>query len=342
MSCFIIAEAGVNHNGSLDLALRLVEAASEVGADAVKFQTFCADDLVIPGAGKASYQKEQTGNGDQYGMLKQLELSVDAYDVIVTRCNQLGIEFMSTAFDSNSLDLLVSLGVRRLKIPSGEITNFPLIHAHVLTNLPIILSTGMSTLAEVSDAVGVITKERGSNPDLTLLHCTSNYPAPLQDVHLNAMHTLKNEFGFSVGYSDHTQGILAALAAVAAGGEVIEKHLTLDRGLPGPDHQASIEPDEMRELVKTIREIEVLLGSHAKQPTEAERTILPVVRRSVFVRRRITAGEIVSKDDLILLRPGIGIPPRDLDQVIGCLAKMDMEPGHMLAWEELDTTSTTD
>ncbi len=341
MSCFIIAEAGVNHNGSLDLALRLVEAASEAGADAVKFQTFCADELVVPGAEKAAYQKDRTGNGDQYGMLKQLELSVDDYEVIVKRCNQLGIEFMSTAFDICSLDLLVRLGVRRLKIPSGEITNFPLIRAHAQKNLPIILSTGMSTLTEVSDAVDAITDELGPDPDLTLLHCTSNYPTPLQDVHLNAMHTLKNEFGFPVGYSDHTQGILAALAAVSAGAEVIEKHLTLDRKLPGPDHEASVEPDEMHNLVNSIRDIELLLGSHEKRPTAAELPILSLVRRSVFVCRHIAAGDRLSGENLVLLRPGTGIPPRDLDRVIGCLAKVDMEPGRRLDWSDLDTTNSS-
>ena len=341
MSCFIIAEAGVNHNGSVDLALLLVEAASESGADAVKFQTFCADKLVVPGAEKAAYQKDQTGDGDQYGMLKQLELSVDDYDAIIKRCDQLGIEFMSTAFDSKSLDLLVRIGVRRLKIPSGEITNIPLIRAHAQKKLPIILSTGMSTLAEVSCAVDAITKELGPDSDLTLLHCTSNYPTPLQDVHLNAMLTLKDEFGFSVGYSDHTQGTLAALAAVSAGAEVIEKHLTLDNKLPGPDHQASIEPKEMSDLVKSIRNVEILLGSHEKQPTEAEQPILSLVRRSVFVRRRISAGCMVSGEDLILLRPGTGIPPCDLDRIIGCLAKVDMESGHMLSWCDLDAENAT-
>lgn len=342
MSCFIIAEAGVNHNGSLDLALRLVEAASVTGADAVKFQTFSADKLVAHGVEKAEYQKDQTGNGDQYGMLKQLELSVSDYEEIVKRCNQLGIEFMSTAFDSESLDLLVRLGVRRLKIPSGEITNIPLIRAHAQKNLPIILSTGMSTLAEVSDAVDVIIKELGSNADLTLLHCTSSYPTPLQDVHLNAMLTLKSEFGFPVGYSDHTQGTLAALAAVSAGGEVIEKHLTLDRELPGPDHKASIDSNDMRNLVKSIRDIELLLGSHEKRPTEAERPILAIVRRSIFLRREISVGDKIFRDDLIMLRPGTGIPPCDLDQVVGCMAKVNMGSGHMLAWEDLDATNTTE
>lgn len=340
MSCFVIAEAGVNHNGSLDLALRLVEAASEAGADAVKFQTFCADDLVVPGADKAAYQKEQTGDGDQYGMLKRLELSHNDYEEIVKRCDQLGIEFMSTAFDSKSLDLLISLGVRRLKIPSGEITNLPLIQAHAVKKLPIILSTGMSTITEVSDAVAVITKEHGADSDLILLHCTSNYPTPLQDVNLNAMQTLKNEFGYPVGYSDHTQGILASLAAVAMGGEVIEKHMTLDKNLPGPDHQASIEPGEMSELVRSVREIETLLGSHEKRPTKAELPILSVVRRSIFLRRKVGAGEKIAEEDLTLLRPGAGIPPGDLGRVIGCSAKVDMEPGHMLSWGELDSSDT--
>ncbi|MDH5763289.1 MAG: N-acetylneuraminate synthase [Nitrospinota bacterium] len=342
MSCFIIAEAGVNHNGSEELALKLVDVASQAGADAVKFQTFRAEDLVAPGTEKAEYQKENTEESDQFSMIQNLELSREAHQRLKSHCDTLGIEFMSTPFDSDSADFLVDLGMQRIKIPSGELTNLPFIAYIAEKGLPVIMSTGMSTMDEVLEAVQTVrdARCRKNLPDplediLTLLHCTSNYPALPGDIHLNAMLTLKEKTGLPVGYSDHSDGILVAPLAVGLGALVIEKHFTLDRTLPGPDHKASLEPEELNQMIHNIRTVEQVMGSPEKAPTPSELPVRDVARRSVTLARNMACNETLSEKDLVLLRPGNGIPPKDLDRVMGCKVKSDLPQGHTLQWSDL-------
>lgn len=339
---FVIAEGGVNHNGSEELALQLVDVAADCGADAVKFQTFKADRLVRMGAAKAEYQRRTTGDGDQHSMLRDLELSDDLHRKLIERCAARGIEFMSTAFDEDSADFLVGLGMGRLKVPSGELTNHPFLAHLAAKNLPIILSTGMSTLDEVRESVGIIAAERArrgfSDPlgdVLTILHCTSNYPARLEDVNLRVIPMLIDALGLPVGYSDHTEGILIPAAAVSAGAVVIEKHFTLDRRLPGPDHAASLEPDELAEMVRRVRQVERALGSPEKRPVANEIPVRDLVRRSVTVTRPVRAGVTLSREDIALLRPGDGIPPKDLERVIGRCAAHDLGAGTTLRWSDL-------
>lgn len=342
MSCFIIAEAGVNHNGSEDMAFQLVDAACDAGADAVKFQTFRADDLVQKGVEKAKYQKRVTGDGDQYTMLKSLELSGAVYKRLAAYCIEQDIEFLSTGFDTSSINLLVGLGIQRLKIPSGELTNKPYVEYMASFDLPIILSTGMSTLAEVEETVGWIDAERTKRgfsaklaERLTLLHCTSSYPTPLDSVNLQAIQTLALHFNLPVGYSDHTVGILVAPASVAMGGTVVEKHLTLDRNLDGPDHQASLEPSEFTNMVKQIRQIEQSLGNGVKQPAAVELDVRTVARRSIFLSKKVEPGQALALDDLLLLRPGTGIAPKHLDELVGREVLCELCAGHQLSWNDL-------
>lgn len=342
MRTFFIAEAGVNHNGSDELALQLVETAKRCGADAVKFQTFSADKLVRKGAEKAEYQKRATGEGDQYSMLKQLEMSDSLHRKLLDRCNELGIEFMSTPFDEEAADFLAELGMRRIKIPSGEITNHPFLAHLAAKDLPLILSTGMATLDEIREAVEVIRSVRhqhgyaASLEDmLTVLHCTSNYPAALEDVNLRAMSTIAQATGLPVGYSDHTAGTTVSIAAVAMGATVIEKHFTLNRNLPGPDHKASLEPAELADLVARIREVEQALGSPIKQPNAGELPVRELVRRSVTLVRNVTDGQVITAEDVARMRPGNGIAPKELDVVIGRLAARDIEGGTTLQWSDL-------
>lgn len=341
MSCFIIAEAGVNHNGSESLALALVEAAARAGADAVKFQTFNADKLVRPGVSKAEYQKRETGSGDQHSMLRALELPADAYPRLLSRCNELGIEFMSTPFDEEAVDFLVGLGMRRLKVPSGEVTNVPFLRYLASKRLPIILSTGMSSLDEVVEAVSVITETwQHSGVDihpsmLTVLHCTSNYPAAAEDVNLSAMQTLMKTCRLPVGYSDHTDGIAVAIAAVALGAQVLEKHFTLDRELPGPDHKASLQAETFAHMVQEIRIVERSLGDGIKQPRPAEMAVRELVRRSVTLARPVKSGQALTAADLVLLRPGHGIAPKDLTKLVGRHAARDLAAGTTLVWSDL-------
>ncbi len=342
MKTLIIAEAGVNHNGDEALALALVDRAADCGADIVKFQTFKADKLVRKGAAKAEYQQRTTGGGDQHSMLRSLELSDELHRKLLERCAARGIEFMSTAFDEDSADFLVGLGMGRLKIPSGELTNHPFLAHLAAKNLPIILSTGMSTLDEVREATAVIAAERArrgfSAPlgeMLTILHCTSNYPTRLEDVNLRVIPMLIEALGLPVGYSDHTEGILIPVAAVAAGAVVIEKHFTLDRGLPGPDHTASIEPGELAEMVDRVRQVERALGVADKQPMASEIPVRDLVRRSVTLIRPLAAGATLSREDLALLRPGDGIPPRDLERVIGRRVAHALAEGTTLQWSDL-------
>jgi len=324
MRTFVIAEAGVNHNGSDELALQLVNTAARCGADAVKFQTFTADKLVRRGAAKAAYQLASTGDGDQHSMLAALELTEAMHRALFERCALRGIEFMSTPFDEDAADFLVGLGMRRIKIPSGEITNHPFLRYLAHKDVPLILSTGMATLGEIEDATAVIRAEREaaglSRPlaeVLTLLHCTSNYPAAFGDVNLRAMRTIADAIQVPVGYSDHTLGIAVSAAAVALGATVIEKHFTLDKAMPGPDHKASLAPDELAAMIEQIRAVEQALGDPCKQPTAAELPLRELLRRSLTSSRDLAAGEPLQSGDVCLLRPGTGIPPRELVRVVG-------------------------
>lgn len=342
MSCFFIAEAGVNHNGSIDLALRLVDIAAECGADAVKFQTFSAERLVRPGARTAQYQAQATGESDQFAMLKRLELSEQSHRRIAARCVERGIEFMSTPFDEEAASLLLSLGMKRIKVPSGEITNIPFLEFLADADRPMIVSSGMATIEEIEAAVGAIARRRAARgftaplvDRVTVLHCTSNYPAADSDVNLRAMATIANATGLPIGYSDHTRGVAVATAAVALGATVIEKHFTIDKTLPGPDHAASVSPEELAMLIGQIRSVDVALGSPEKGPTAAELPIRALVRRSVTTRRPLRAGQRIEAQDLCLLRPGDGIPPAELSAVIGTRPRADVDAGVTLRWDDL-------
>ncbi|WP_027859012.1 N-acetylneuraminate synthase [Marinobacterium jannaschii] len=340
--CYVIAEAGVNHNGSLDMALELVEVAAASGADAIKFQTFRADKLVAKGTKTAEYQQRQTGDLDQYAMLKRLELSEEAHRVLFERCKALDIEFMSTPFDEAAAAFLVELGMEIIKVPSGELTNLPFIRYLAAFDKQLIVSTGMASLEEVRDAVDAIVsvrQELGLSADLqdklVILHCTSNYPALDQDVNLSAMQTIEKATGLPVGYSDHTEGALIAVAAVACGARVIEKHFTLDRSLPGPDHQASLEPKELTALLTDIRRIEDSMGNGLKEPRDSELPVRDLVRRSVTLVSDVTAGQIISNEDICLKRPGTGIAPKYIQDVVGKRACRDLQAGSQPAGKDL-------
>jgi N-acetylneuraminate synthase len=343
----VIAEAGVNHNGSLDTARRLVDAAADAGADVVKFQSFRAESLATASAAMAPYQKARDAAASQVEMLRRLELSPDAHHALAAHCRSRGIEFLSTAFDEEYLGFLVrDIGVQRIKVASGEITNGPLLLAAARLGRPILLSTGMSTLADVEAALAVFAfgfTAAGSPDDMeacrsafatpqgnaaarervTLLHCVTEYPAPLADANLRAMGTLGHVFGTAVGYSDHTPGIVASLAAAALGASVIEKHLTLDRSMPGPDHHASLEPREFEALVRGVRETAVALGSAEKKPVAAEEANRLVARKSLVAARPIARGATISLADLAAKRPGTGISPMDAWTVVGTKARRD-------------------
>lgn len=345
----VIAEAGVNHNGSLELAQKLVDEAHACGADAVKFQSFRTNRLVSRRAPKAEYQKRTVeGDGTQASMLKQLELPPGAFGQLAERARRLGIELLSTPFDEESLAMLVDIGVRRIKLGSGEVTNAPLLRAVARTRLPILLSTGMSTIGEVEAALGVLAaaylEAEGAGKRtphealcssegqalleerVTLLHCTTEYPAPVEQTNLRAMSTLRDAFGVRVGYSDHTEGIAVSLAAVALGATVIEKHFTLDRSLPGPDHAASLTPPELADLVRGIRAVEQALGRPLKRPGSAERSNMVVARRSLVAAVRIPKGTEITAEMLDAKRPGDGLSPMRIDEVVGRLATRDYEP----------------
>ncbi len=339
---FIIAEAGINHNGSEEYALQLVDIAARCGADAVKFQTFSADKLVRRGAEKVAYQKATTGGGDQYSMLQRLEMSEELHHKLFRRCQELNIEFMSTPFDEDAVVFLLRLGMRRIKIPSGEITNIPFLRFVASKDVPLILSTGMASLKEVEDAVATIALERvqlGFKQDLSemlcILHCTSNYPADPSDVNLRAMRTMRNAIGMPVGYSDHTLGLAVSTAAVALGARVIEKHFTLDKQMPGPDHQASLDPTELAQLIAQIRAVESAMGSEEKAPVASELPVRALVRRSVTTVRDIAAGEVLNINDLTLLRPGTGISPKELELVPGHTVIRTLPAGTTLTWSDL-------
>ncbi|OIJ22375.1 N-acetylneuraminate synthase [Anaerobacillus alkalidiazotrophicus] len=331
---YIIAEAGVNHNGSIELAKQLIDIAKDSGADAIKFQTFKAENLVSKNTPKADYQKRQTGEAEsQYEMLKKLELGIDEHKVLTNYCREKSIEFLSTPFDYESLDLLVNdFHISKLKVPSGEITNAPLLLKMARTDKPIILSTGMSTLGDIENALSIISfgylnkngtptfetlrqafySEEGQmviKEKVILLHCTTEYPTPFEDVNLLALTTLKTSFGLQVGLSDHTMGISVPIAAVAIGAVVVEKHVTVDRTLPGPDHKASLEPNELKEMVKSIREVEQAIGSPIKKPAPSELKNMNVARKSIVANCNISGGEAFNEKNITVKRPGNGISP---------------------------------
>jgi N,N'-diacetyllegionaminate synthase len=332
--CFVIAEAGVNHNGNLQMALALVDKAAEAGANAIKFQTFKTEYLVTPDAVKASYQQQTTSaNESQFEMLKRLELSQEAHKTIFAHCNKKNILFMSTPFEEGSADFLESLNISVFKIPSGEITNLSFLNHIAKKQIPLIVSTGMSHLGEVEAAVNTIYST--GNSQLALLHCVSNYPTEPHDVNLKAMHTLHTAFGYPVGYSDHTQGIEIALAAVALGACVIEKHFTLDRTLPGPDHQASLEPQELCDLIRGIRKVENAMGSGQKVPAASEENSASVIRKSLVAAQNIAKGEILTENAIAIRRPGTGLPPTMRPFLIGRTTTVNISEGTVLSLDML-------
>lgn len=326
MHTLIIAEAGVNHNGSIDIARQLVDKAVEAGVDIIKFQTFKAEKLVSKSAKQAEYQKKNIGStsdDSQYNMLKKLELSEQDHQELMAYCKKRGIQFFSTAFDLESIDYLHSLNLGLWKIPSGEITNYPYIKKIASYHEPVILSTGMCEMEDISAAMNVLCKNGVERSQITILHCNTEYPTPYKDVNLMAMQQIKKEYQVSVGYSDHTKGIEVPIAAVALGATVIEKHFTLDRDMEGPDHKASLEPEELKAMVSAIRHIEQALGDGHKQISESERKNIAIARKSIVAACPIKKGEMLTEQNLTVKRPGTGISPMRWEEVIGTKAIKD-------------------
>jgi N-acetylneuraminate synthase/N,N'-diacetyllegionaminate synthase len=332
--CYVIAEAGVNHNGDVDLALRLVDAAVAAGADAVKFQTWVTERVIARDAPKAAYQIAATGGDEgQFAMVKRLELPFEAFARIAEHARSAGITFLSTPFDVESLAFLSSLGMPLIKVPSGEIDNPLLLRPVGRTGLPVILSTGMATLSDVDDAIGTL--RAAGTREIAVLQCTSNYPADAADANLRAIPSLHATFGLPTGYSDHTLGISTALAAVALGACVVEKHFTLDRALPGPDHAASLTPEELGTMVREIRAVQSALGDGVKAPRAAEANTRSVARRSLYAARDIAAGERIDAEALLGMRPAGGVSTRHVDLFIGRAATRDLAAGTMLTWDDV-------
>ena len=333
---FIIAEAGVNHNGDINLAYKMIDAAKEAGVDCIKFQTFKTEKIIIEDAKKAEYQEENSiKNETQYEMVKKLELSYNEFKSLKEYCDRVGIIFLSTPDENESLDFLSDeLNLDTIKIGSGEVTNYLFLEDVAKKNKKIILSTGMATLGEVEKAIEIIRKY--NNQKLILLHCTTNYPCPMEEVNLRAMLTLKNAFNIEVGYSDHTLGIEVPIAAVALGAKVIEKHFTLDKNLEGPDHIASLEPNELKEMVLKIRNIEIALGDGIKKPNKSEEKIKKVVRRKIVTNNILKKGNIIKKENLILKRANEGIEAEFIDMVIGKKIKKDIDKNKILFWEDME------
>lgn len=322
----IIAEAGVNHNGDIELGKKLVKAAKDAGADYVKFQSFKTEKLVSKFAIKAKYQKQTTdSNESQFDMIKKLELSENDHKVLLDYCKTLGIGFSSSPFDTEGIGYLDSLGVDFFKVPSGELTNLPYLRELSKFNKPIILSTGMANLAEVKLALAVL-----KGKDVTVLHCNTEYPTPMKDVNLRAMLTIKDACNVKIGYSDHTLGIEIPIAAVALGAEVIEKHFTLDKTMQGPDHRASLEPDELKQMVLSIRNIEAALGSGIKEPSPSEKENINIARKSIVASKVIKVGEVFSEKNITIKRPGSGISPMDWDKTLGQVAKKDFSEDELI------------
>ena len=328
----IIAEAGVNHNGSIELAKLLIDEAVESGVDYIKFQTFKSENLVTRTAKQADYQKKNIGDSDnsQYNMLKELELSEEQHFELIEYCNKKGFKFFSTAFDMDSIDFLTSLNLGLWKIPSGELTSYPYVKKIASFGEPVILSTGMSSTEEISDTVNLLVSCGLPKEKITILHCNTEYPTPMCDVNLLAMNSIKKRFQTEIGYSDHTVGIEVPIAAVALGAKVIEKHFTLDRNLPGPDHKASLEPSELKAMVSAIRNIEQALGSEEKKVSSSEMKNKAVARKSIVAAKAIKAGEMFSEENLTVKRPGIGISPMKWESVIGQVAIRDFEQDELI------------
>jgi len=326
----IIAEAGVNHNGDINLAKRLIDAASMAGADYVKFQTFKAKNLVIKSAEKAKYQKDNTAENDsQFEMLKKLELTYDKHFVLIDYCKTKNIKFLSTAFDFESIDFLKDK-LDFYKIPSGEITNLPYLEKVAQLELPIVMSTGMATMQEVKNAFDILLSNGVKKEYITILHCNTEYPTPMEDVNLKAMLTIGKELGVKIGYSDHTLGIEVPIAAVALGAKVIEKHFTLDRSMKGPDHLASLEPDELKAMVSAIRNIEVVLGNGIKEPSKSEEKNSAIARKSIIAIKEIKKGELFTKENISVKRPGTGISPMRWYDVIGKYASRNFNEDELI------------
>lgn len=329
----IIAEAGVNHNGSIEIAKQLVDKAVDAGVDIIKFQTFKAEKLVSKSAKQADYQKKNIGStadDSQLNMLKKLELSHEDHEALIQYCKQKGIRFFSTAFDMESIDYLHSLNLGLWKIPSGEITNYPYIKKIAQFHEPVILSTGMCEMEDISAAMNVLLENGVQRDQITILHCNTEYPTPFEDVNLLAMQQIKENFQVKVGYSDHTQGLEVPIAAVALGACVVEKHFTLDRNMEGPDHQASLEPDELKAMVTAIRHIEKALGSDKKTVSESERKNIAIARKSIVAARPIKKGEMITEETLTVKRPGTGISPMRWEEVIGMKAIKDFEEEELI------------
>lgn len=328
----IIAEAGVNHNGSLDLAKQLVDNAVDAGADYIKFQTFKAEKLVTKSARQAEYQQRNIGSQEnsQFQMLKKLELSPEDHRILIDYCKKAGIKFFSTAFDFDSMDYLHSLELDLWKIPSGEITNYPYLKKIASYHQPVILSTGMSTMEDIEACLKVLTDNGLTKDQITILHCNTEYPTPFEDVNLRAMQTIKERFGTQVGYSDHTRGIEVPIAAVALGAMVIEKHFTLDRNMPGPDHKASLEPDELKAMVSAIRNIEKALGSAEKKISDSERKNIAIARKSIVAATNIKKGEVLTEENITVKRPGTGISPMRWEEVLGTTAVRDFQEDELI------------
>lgn len=334
----IIAEAGVNHNGDINLAKKLIDVATDAGVDYVKFQTFKTEKLVSQNAKKATYQIENTQEkGSQFDMLKKLELDVEAHHILIDYCEQKNIKFLSTGFDLQSLDLLNKLNIDLFKVPSGEITNLPYLEKIASFGKPVILSTGMCTMQEVMDAFNVMIENGILKKDITILHCNTEYPTPMEDVNLSAMLTIKKELGVAVGYSDHTLGIEVPIAAVALGAVCIEKHFTLDKNLPGPDHLASLEPTELKNMVTAIRNIEkAVSGSGIKETSKSELKNKSIARKSIFANQLIEKGTLILKEHLTTKRPGDGISPMEINTVCGKTAIVTIQKNSKISWEHLN------
>ena len=331
MKVLIIAEAGVNHNGDINKAKNLIDIAAEAGADMVKFQTFTAESLVSKNAPKADYQIQNTNALEsQYDMIKKLELTRPMHEDLIQHCHKRRIDFFSTGFDPQSIDLLVDLGLKLFKIPSGEITNLPYLKHVGAYGKPIILSTGMSNLNEIKDALEVLESSGTTRDKITILHCNTEYPTPMTDVNLLAMLSIRKAFGVNVGYSDHTLGIEVPVAAVALGASVIEKHFTIDRTMPGPDHSASLEPEELKAMVSSIRKIEKALGDGIKQPSRSDLKNQIIARKSLVAATAIKVGEVFSENNMTVKRPGNGISPMLWDDVIGENATKNFEPDDLI------------
>lgn len=329
--CFIIAEAGVNHNGNIDLAFKLIDVAINARCDAVKFQTFISEKVISKYAPKAEYQLQATNKNESFlEMSKKLELDQEAHIKLKKYCDNKGIIFLSSAFDLESIDFLNKLDLNLYKIPSGEITNLPYLRKIGKLNKKVIMSSGMANIDEIRDALDVLTLSGTAKGNITVLHCNTEYPTPMEDVNLKAMLTIRDKFGIRVGYSDHTQGIEIPIAAASLGAEVIEKHFTLDHTLPGPDHAASLEPDELKTMVIAIRNIEKAFGDGVKKPSPSETKNIPITRKSIVAKKPIKKGELFSEDNLTAKRPGTGISPMELDKVIGEQAGKNYHPDELI------------